>query len=115
VAYPTKIVTCCYCGARAALVMAKQGRHELACSRCAAPLHDLKMLPIAKTPAKKVERELIKPSPVRKAKGTERRKSKASYSKRKKSKPGFKFIKDFFEDAFEFVEDAAEFVEDIFD
>lgn len=39
-----KIATCCYCGTRAALVLDKS-RHELACSRCGAPLHDLKMLP----------------------------------------------------------------------
>lgn len=44
-AYPTKIVTCCYCGTRAALVLKGKSRHELACSSCGAPLHDLKMLP----------------------------------------------------------------------
>jgi hypothetical protein len=42
-----KIATCCYCGTRAALVLAGKDRHELSCSRCGAPLHDLKMLPIA--------------------------------------------------------------------
>ena len=41
-----KIATCCYCGTRAALIM-DQRRHELACSSCGAPLHDLKMLPKA--------------------------------------------------------------------
>lgn len=40
----TKIATCCYCGTRAALVLAGQHRHELACSSCGAPLHNLKML-----------------------------------------------------------------------
>ncbi|MCF2904393.1 hypothetical protein L0666_05295 [Octadecabacter sp. CECT 8868] len=40
-----KIATCCYCGTRAALVLAEEGRHELSCSSCGAPLHDLKMLP----------------------------------------------------------------------
>lgn len=40
-----KIATCCYCGTRAALVLAGDARHELACSRCGAPLHELKMLP----------------------------------------------------------------------
>jgi len=43
--YPNKIVTCCYCGTRAALVLTGKTRHELACSSCGAPLHDLKMLP----------------------------------------------------------------------
>lgn len=44
-AYPQKIVTCCYCGSRAALVLKGKTTHELACSSCGAPLHDLKMLP----------------------------------------------------------------------
>jgi hypothetical protein len=40
----TKIATCCYCGTRAALELRGSVRHELACSSCGAPLHDLKML-----------------------------------------------------------------------
>lgn len=43
----TKIATCCYCGTRAALVLTGDVRHELSCARCGAPLHKLKMLPIA--------------------------------------------------------------------
>ncbi|MCG6883937.1 MAG: hypothetical protein LJE62_09310 [Silicimonas sp.] len=39
-----KIATCCYCGTRAALVLSGKTRHELACSTCGAPLHELKML-----------------------------------------------------------------------
>ncbi|WP_370203089.1 hypothetical protein [Salipiger bermudensis] len=39
----TKIATCSYCGTRAALVL-DRGRHELACSSCGAPLHELKQL-----------------------------------------------------------------------
>lgn len=42
-----KIATCCYCGTRAALVLGGSERHELMCSSCGAPLHDLKMLPKA--------------------------------------------------------------------
>ncbi|MCV6584393.1 MAG: hypothetical protein OIF47_02550 [Marinibacterium sp.] len=45
--YPTKIVTCCYCGTRAALVLKGRDRHELACASCGAPLHALKNLPRA--------------------------------------------------------------------
>ena len=41
---PSKIATCCYCGTRAALTLKGRERHELACSNCGAPLHDLKML-----------------------------------------------------------------------
>jgi len=38
-----KIATCSYCGTRAALVL-DRGRHELICSSCGAPLHDMKAL-----------------------------------------------------------------------
>ena len=41
-----KIATCCYCGARAALVLRGKERHELACGTCGAPLRMLKMLPV---------------------------------------------------------------------
>lgn len=41
----TKVVTCCYCGAKAALVLRGEARHELACATCGAPLHALKALP----------------------------------------------------------------------
>ena len=40
----TKIATCCYCGTRAALVLKGESRHELSCSACGAPLHEMKML-----------------------------------------------------------------------
>ena len=40
----TKIATCCYCGTRAALVLRGRERHELSCSACGAPLHEMKML-----------------------------------------------------------------------
>jgi len=39
-----KIATCCYCGTRAALTLRGKERHELACSNCGAPLHEMKML-----------------------------------------------------------------------
>ncbi len=40
----TAIATCNYCGARAALVLSGTTSHELACSSCGAPLHNLKKL-----------------------------------------------------------------------
>ncbi|WP_353309570.1 hypothetical protein [Shimia sp. NS0008-38b] len=43
--HSTKIATCCYCGTRAALVLRGDLRHELACSNCGAPLHNLKVMP----------------------------------------------------------------------
>lgn len=39
-----KIATCCYCGTRAALIL-DRARHELTCSRCGAPLQDMKAMP----------------------------------------------------------------------
>lgn len=39
-----KIATCSYCGTRAALIL-DQGRHELVCTACGAPLHDMKAMP----------------------------------------------------------------------
>lgn len=43
-----KIATCNYSGTRAALVP-DRSRHELACSSCGAPLHDMKAMPKAKS------------------------------------------------------------------
>lgn len=60
-----KIVTCCYCGARAALVLGgRTGRHELACATCGAPLRKLKMLPVA----------AVRPAPAPPRPGKRRRK-----------------------------------------
>jgi hypothetical protein len=53
---PSKIATCCYCGTRAALVLKGQQRHELSCSSCGAPLHDLKMVPKRKLTEGKARR-----------------------------------------------------------
>lgn len=61
--HTSKIVTCCYCGSRAALVLRGKERHELACANCGAPLHELKML---RSDAQG-ERELVRPSPLRMA------------------------------------------------
>jgi hypothetical protein len=44
----TRITTCNYCGNRAALVLSGTTRHELACSSCGAPLHDIKHLKSSK-------------------------------------------------------------------
>lgn len=54
----TKIATCSYCGTRAALVLIHAARHELACSACGAPLHEMKWLKTQAKPAPK-------PSPTR--------------------------------------------------
>ena len=94
---PSKIATCCYCGTRAVLVLKGRDRHELACSNCGAPLHDLKMLPRKK----KAERELIRPSAVRNTlRGTHRPKPKPN-----KRKSKMRRFADLFEDAFDAIED----------
>ena len=60
-----RIATCCYCGTRAALVLKDMpgGRHELGCSACGAPLHEMKAIPSAH-PAGEV-RGTVPPSRVR--------------------------------------------------
>lgn len=88
-AYPNKIATCCYCGTRAALVLDK-GRHELACSSCGAPLHDLKML----RKSAKGDRELV------------HRKSASVPKPRKQKKKKRKgLFRDILEEAFDLIED----------
>lgn len=86
-----KVATCCYCGTRAALVLTGKDRHELSCSSCGAPLHDLKMMPTQK-------RETVKSAP-QPFKPIKRKKQK----KRKKPK-GYRMFKEVFD-----------IVEDIFD
>ncbi len=88
--YPRKIVTCCYCGARAALVLDK-GRHELACSSCGAPLHDLKMIPKTATG----DKETVKPSRIRTQKPVKK--------KKKKKRKGI--WAEVFDEAFDLIED----------
>ena len=96
-----KIATCCYCGTRAALVLSGDKTHELACSSCGAPLHNLKQIPVARQAA---------PTPVARAAGTprgavERRKVEDKpRKKQRKSRIGRKLL-----------EELWDVVEDIFD
>ncbi|MEO9825124.1 MAG: hypothetical protein ABJF50_11975 [Paracoccaceae bacterium] len=104
----TKIATCCYCGARAALSLRGKERHELACSNCGAPLHEMKNMPVGHGG----ERELVRPSPIR-SQAPKSKKHRREQPKRRKKKKGF--AQRFFEDAFEEAFDAVEDVFDIFD
>lgn len=88
---PSKIATCCYCGTRAALVLKGKQRHELSCSSCGAPLHDLKMVPKRKLNDSKPKRESFKPS--------------KGYKNKKKKKGMFSRVLD----------EAWDAIEDIFD
>ncbi|MEM9852980.1 MAG: hypothetical protein AAF841_00890 [Pseudomonadota bacterium] len=96
-----KIATCCYCGTRAALVLSGRDRHELACSACGAPLHDLKMLPKERS---KAHSELVKPSAVRKPKepSKDERKHRDRPKKYKKKKS---FKRKVFSEIFDVIED----------
>jgi len=90
---PSKIATCCYCGTRAALVLKGQQRHELSCSSCGAPLHDLKMVP---------KRKLTEVNAK-----SDTRKNGAAYKKKKQKKKKTTFSR--------FLDEAWDVIEDIFD
>ena len=94
-----KIATCCYCGARAVLVLTGETRQELACSNCGAPLSEMKML------RRDVvgDRGLVRPSPIRQHRSKDPRyRSKGKRTKQKSL-------------AQRFMEDIWDEVEDIFD
>ncbi|WP_366522977.1 hypothetical protein [uncultured Tateyamaria sp.] len=69
-------------------------RHELACSTCGAPLHDLKMLPKKKQAG---DRDLVRPSAIQSPRQPK--------SARKKFQKRTSRWKDMFEDAFDIIED----------
>jgi len=94
-----KIATCCYCGTRAALVLQGKTRHELACSNCGAPLHDLKILPREKV-------ETRAPSSQKARFETKHERAKQKYAKpKKRKKSGKSFMKKAFSEVFDVLED----------
>ncbi|HBS50983.1 MAG TPA: hypothetical protein DEA05_13305 [Rhodobacteraceae bacterium] len=110
--HPTKIATCCYCGTRAALVLTGKTRHELACSACGAPLHDLKMLPrerVAPAPDRRPAHKPSVPKPSgRPMPGQEQYRGpsvKKKKTKKKKRKPLW----------YKVLDEAWDAIEDIFD
>ncbi len=79
-----KIATCCYCGTRAALVLTGTTRHELACSACGAPLHNMKMLKAerdATAPSRKQARGRPSAEPTHRPTKSKRKKKKKSKTK----------------------------------
>lgn len=98
----TKIATCCYCGARAALVLTRN-RHELSCSNCGAPLHEMKRLP-QEHPGKS---ELVRPSAVRPETRSRQQQLREHHKVRPKRRRKALFRR--------FVEEAFDVIEDIFD
>lgn len=102
-----KIATCCYCGTRAALSLKGKERHELACSTCGAPLHEMKML---RTDV--VERSRA-PRPMPPQSFHAPRPEKARTSRRnKRVKKGRSLAQRFMSEVWDEVED---FFDDIFD
>lgn len=95
-----KIATCCYCGTRAALSLRGKERHELACSNCGAPLHELKMLRSDAVG----DRELVRPSPIRR--NNQYRDEPYRGKRRKKKQRSL---------AYRFMEEVWDVAEDIFD
>ncbi len=98
--YPTKIATCCYCGSRAALVLGKD-RHELTCSNCGAPLHDMKKFrqsPSPKRAQKPFSHETHKSQ--KRAKYEHYEKPRKKYRKKRKG-----LMRHLIEEAFDVIED----------
>lgn len=87
-----KIATCCYCGTRAALVLDK-ARHELACSACGAPLHNLKGLKSDHIDKRKASHQPKYGAPLNRQKQNKKKKKKKSGMSR------------FFGEAFDIIED----------
>ena len=100
-----KIATCCYCGTRAALVLSGENRHELSCSSCGAPLHDLKMLPKGAGGATARSATPAHPSPRKTPKPTHPKQPhpKAMKSKKRKKRKGL--FRDILEEAWDVIED----------
>lgn len=103
--YPTKIATCCYCGTRAALVLGRD-RHELSCSSCGAPLHDMKRLrKEGKSSRKSREGASYDYGPYQTPKKHKHYAERPRHKPRKKRKGLMRY----------FVEEAFDVLEDIFD
>jgi hypothetical protein len=101
----TKIATCCYCGTRAALVLKGESRHELSCSACGAPLHEMKMLHAKPTgkPAATQHRHVSQPKTASAPFPAWDRET--TWSKKKKPKKRKTLARRFFEEAFDVIED----------
>jgi hypothetical protein len=97
----TKIATCCYCGTRAALVLRGRERHELSCSNCGAPLHDMKMLRADHAGT----RETARPSPTRSGPMGDPARMPQHDPRRRKVKKSKGFGRRFLEEAFDLIED----------
>lgn len=100
-----KIATCCYCGTRAALILQGSSRHELACSSCGAPLHDLKMLPKVAPSYGTARIEAAKSKGRTPAKPTHPKQPHPKMMKKKKTKKRKGLLHRFVEEAWDVLED----------
>ncbi|MBR9841601.1 MAG: hypothetical protein GYB25_00445 [Rhodobacteraceae bacterium] len=89
-----KIATCTYCSTRAALVFKESGRHELACSACGAPLHELKQMPSA---TRIKERVKVVHVPVYKEAKTKKKKKRRKSWSRRLAEEIFDVVEDIFD------------------
>ncbi|MFC3615197.1 hypothetical protein ACFORG_15640 [Lutimaribacter marinistellae] len=95
---PTKIATCCYCGTRAALVLRGTERHELSCSACGAPLHEMKMLPREKARNRpKAERDYVSAPRAKPPKPMKRKKKKRKSLLSKAFEEAWDIVEDIFD------------------
>ncbi len=83
-----------------------EGRHELACASCGAPLHDLKMMPTARPPRPAVTHQ-PKVRSFAKPKKSEKKVTSKPPKRRKSKRKGWfgERFKDMAEDLFDVVED----------
>lgn len=95
-----KIATCCYCGTKAALVLDRE-RHELTCSSCGAPLHDLKRIPVDRYSSDAPRGSGKKRKPAKHKYDSYQK--QRPYPKRKKRRKGL--LEKVFEEAFDVIED----------
>ncbi len=101
----TKIATCCYCGTRAALVLKGKTRHELSCSACGAPLHEMKMLHVKPAEQASGHRHRHADQPKTAPAPFPAWDRDKSWSKKKKPKKRKTLARRFFEEAFDVIED----------
>lgn len=99
----TKIATCSYCGSRQTLMLGARDGHELACSSCGAPLHEMKWLKSGRD-SDKVKRSPRKPAPhgIQDRRGWNEERPDRRKKKRKKRKG---LLHEVFEEAFDVLED----------
>ena len=101
----TKIATCSYCGTRQTLVLSAREGHELACSACGAPLHEMKWL---RADGKDMSKRR---SPKRAAPHghglprEDRHDSSKKHNRKKHKKRRKGLMRDIFEEAFDVLED----------